>query len=884
MDDFYDFEDEGAGYDSGTDFGVGAPEDDNLDATGGDSGRPEPASALPEPAGADASPPRPPVQLVRPATSSTVGWALSDVNETGRLLQLLPPPAKRKRHEHAASGRDRAGARRAAPDGDRPGDRLAREVALSDLLPALGWELDGETADGGSRWIRPDHSEPYDGSHDATVYLDEDGIERITVFSERQRAAWGLTDGHSCSSFDLLTQVFSAGDAHLAAAVARLVLAEDVPVERLGELLHQDDTGPPGDVAERLRAAVGAAPASTSAAGSRTRVHTALVDWENECIKASNEPTATILVDAGLRIVGRVVVNDDLNPATPTERLYDVEVRLDGAQYVVRDVYSTDLGQPRSWLDRLPDAVSDEIVISPARQVEIEIEAALRTQMKLDRPTVYRALRRIGWAAVGDRIGYVTTQGSLTVSGLDESLRAVVTGPPAAVALTEPDPAILADDVRTVLSISGPLSESGKTALVALFSAMAWAHSGVTPPAAGLVIVGEKGSGKTALVRHALSALSPDPDSLLTSLDSSAGVVGEVGAGAHNGIAWVEDARDKPSERIGEEQSAAIDSLLRRTYGGGVVGRARLRPDGHGRFIRQDPDRSSPMALITAEKLPSSTTISSLERCLTVALLAKAPDEEPFDDRLRHLLRDGALRRTWGAFICHLAALIDALAPGDPEAALAAWRAHLANLHSEMVLDLLASGQLTIRQAQVAAGFLTGWRLWSEFCIEAGELDSSEALSLASDGQLRLSESARRHAVGVMDPGEVGPMAVVNRLRQATLGERWWIDGPGFPVPADVSRVELLGQVVKERESGTIYVALLHDVAAKAIGMRSGLELVASLGELVARARSGQRTRPTRVRGTVIRTVWIPLDIWEEGSDTGDSDRHPTSDDADEDF
>lgn len=854
-------EDEYEDYDAGADFGAWFDVDD---------------------AGAPSDKPAPPPASTGRATSSVVGWTLGDTTQTARILQLLPSLPEHQRRTPTEKRRERSAGGRSVSDAERAGDRLAREVRVSELLPLLGWDLDGEMADGGSRWVRPDHSEPYDGSHDATVFADEDGVERITVFSERQRAAWGLTEEHSLSSFDLLGRVFCQGDFHLAAGVARLVLADDVPVERLGDLLRKDDSESPQDTATSLLAAVSAAP--TVSGGKVSRVHTAVVDWEGECIAESTAPDAHVYVDAGLRIVRRVVVEDDLNPSVPVERLYDIEVKLDGASYVVRDVYSTDLGQPREWLDRIPGAISDEIVISPARQVELEISAALRSRMKLDRPPVDRGLRRIGWAPVGDRIGYVTAQGTVTTTGLDQSLRAIVTGPPAAVSFTEPDTDRLRDDIQTVLSISNLLSESGKNVLTALFAAMAWAHSGVTPPAAGLAILGERGSGKTALVRRILSALSPDPDSLLTSLDSSAGVVGEVGTGAHNSVAWVEDARDKPSDRMTEEQAAAVDSLLRRTYGGGVVGRARLRPDGHGRYVRQDPDRSSPMALITAERLPPSTTISSLERCLTVELLPKAPNEAPFDDRLKHLLDGGCLGRTWGAFMLNLAARIDTMVPGNPKVALASWQEHLGDMRSDVVRGLLEPGNLTTRQAEVVAGFIVGWTLWSDFCAQA--LDHTDRIAMMMDGRSRLTEAARRHAAGVMDPGEVGPLSVVNRLRQAALGERGWIDGPGFPVPADTSRVDLLGRVVTERMSGKDHVALLHDVAARAIGMRSGTELVGSLGDLVAREQSGRRTRVTVIRGTAVRAVWIPLSIWHgDDASVGTTDVVSTSSDAsDEDF
>lgn len=842
-----------------------------------------------------------------PDTSSSSKWQLGDRVPLAQVLFLLPPVPESERKPRSGvkkaaqtASRDHSASHIESYEGvDRPGDSLSRVVPVSNLLSLLGWTNDGEMSDGQSKWVRPDHSEPYDGSHDAVVYpASDDEPEKVTIWSERQLAAWRIDAPQSWSSWDLLGNVFLDGEDrwHLAAQIARIVLADDDPTETLAAMLDQGDNETLDDVRARIRAHIMAAPITAASEiaerGLGRRVNTAIVDWDGECIKASNASDATVYIDAGLRIVRRSIVEDDLNPMAPQDRLYDVEVKSNNKCYTVRDVCSADLGRLRTWLDRIPEAVSDQIVILPVRTAEIEIEAALRTQMKADNPPVFRALRRIGWAAVGDRVGYVQTCGALTHTGLDTSLRAVVTGPAAAVCFDESSPVNLASDVRTVLSIPNLLSESGKNVLTALFGAMAWAHSGVTPPAAGLAILGERGSGKTALVRRILSALSPDPDSLLTSLDSSAGVIGSVGVGAHNSVTWVEDARDKPSERMGEEQSAAIDSLLRRTYGGGVVGRARLRLNALGRYDRQDPDRSSPMALITAEKLPSTTTISSLERCLSVDLMPKTPDEEPFDAPLQHLLAGGELRRTWAAFIKWLAARIDDKAPGDPSEALRVWQEYLVDMRGEIVKDLSVSGHLTTRQAEVVAGFICGWLLWTDFCTEAAVLDDNDELAMRNDGQLRLFEAARRHAVGVMDPGEVGPMSIINQLRQAVVGERWWIQGDGFPVPADVSRAELIGQVVVERETGKQFVALLHSTAAKAIGIRSGLELTAALGDLVSRSLTGRRTRVAKVRGASLRTVWIPLDVWAMDNDDLSVDQDTVAgstqagqkDQADEDF
>ena len=102
---------------------------------------------------------------------------------------------------------------------------------------------------------------------------------------------------------------------------------------------------------------------------------------------------------------------------------------------------------------------------------------------------------------------------------------------------------------------------------------------------------------------------------------------------------------------------------------------------------------------------------------------------------------------------------------------------------------------------------------------------------------------------------------VLERLRRIATGSQAWIDGITTHHRVDAQRI---GQVVTTTD-GQQLVALYPDAAARAIGMRSGSELVAALGDLVVPQYNGRRRRAITIEGTskVVRCVCIDQEVWE---------------------
>ncbi len=173
------------------------------------------------------------------------------------LDNALPPlPEEKVQAREARTSRARE-VREAIDSGHaRPGDRLAAEVPVSDLLLALGM-----TETGGSGWWSPDGGA--DHPVHARLYCDPDGRESVTAFDRSLRERWGFEDDHhSLDAFTLLARVLCDGDWGLAARVARQH-QDDWP----GLLKMVSEQLDPGALAERHPpAAVDVANQTSSAA------------------------------------------------------------------------------------------------------------------------------------------------------------------------------------------------------------------------------------------------------------------------------------------------------------------------------------------------------------------------------------------------------------------------------------------------------------------------------------------------------------------------------------------------------------------------------------------------------------------------------------------
>ncbi|MBG9887132.1 hypothetical protein ABE10_11435 [Bacillus toyonensis] len=138
---------------------------------------------------------------------------------TADLDKVLPPLPERKT-KHPTSKRSTVTTERTAATvvGDRPGDHMAAECRISDLLVEVyGAEEDGND---GLEIPSPDGTYSGNGSNARIYRDDEDGIERVTVHGANRLDDFGIDSANSLSSWDWLGQVILAGDWSAAARLA----------------------------------------------------------------------------------------------------------------------------------------------------------------------------------------------------------------------------------------------------------------------------------------------------------------------------------------------------------------------------------------------------------------------------------------------------------------------------------------------------------------------------------------------------------------------------------------------------------------------------------------------------------------------------------------
>jgi hypothetical protein len=212
----------------------------------------------------------------------------------------------------------------------------------------------------------------------------------------------------------------------------------------------------------------------------------------------------------------------------------------------------------------------------------------------------------------------------------------------------------------------------------------------------------------------------------------------------------------------------------------------------------------------------------------------------------------------------------------SPAEAIAAWQRWIASDKEETMADLRASG-LSARQAAVATLFATGWRVWCRYIVDTlGE----DQVGVATAGVLTVSDLAHRHAKVVMAPEEFGSASVVDRLRQALVSGRAWIDG--MTAPADARTSRLIGRLTTVNKSRM--VALIPEDAGGVLGIK-GSQVVNELTHVLVPDRTGRSRRNVRFSNGTSRCVVIPYEAWFNDSETDALASAPVPKDTDdEDF
>ena len=580
MDDTFSLYDAEDDYDPAMDFG-----DDELDDELDDA----PVSHVPvapsSPAPATVAPA--PVAPSTPAPARAT-WRAGRVT-VADLATLPPVPPPTSRGAGAGAHKPAATRRQDPADDERAGTRLARSAPISEVLPLLGWSCVGESGDGGSLWCRPDHSGQ--SAHDAVVYpATDDEPEKVTVFGAHAQASWGLQgQDHSWSTWDLIGNVFCAGDWRLA---ARIAAGYPTPAD-LVDLLTAYPTPP--DLAAAVTPANSvdemlAGPTTVAAAIARmdgTRVDlgdglvvylggerhgiyaTVLQGRGDQAFEVEKQITNWVVYRSVRRLL--VTIGPDDRPDA-FEKRYELRlVRADGQVFPTEQM---DFG--------VKDSTSIETIHLLDAGVKLPVKADDRRQVEnvmsnlgFDAIHDEYVWTSTGWALVPDergieRVVFLAPNGSMTATGVDDSF---TIGPPprsedgslkgSQEALgwndTVDDPATTAAAVRSFVATAPRRPEIPVAILGAIFAAPLRMKN-----RAVVGLNGAPGSNKSILSAAAYSFYSAHPvskEALPFNISNGSSVPGAKGQ-----LAWHRDivlfADDYKKGNRGED-GARWDAIMR---------------------------------------------------------------------------------------------------------------------------------------------------------------------------------------------------------------------------------------------------------------------------------------------------------------------------------
>lgn len=617
-----------------------------------------------------------------------------------------------------------------------------------------------------------------------------------------------------------------------------------------------------------------------TAAGQRDRL---VVDWDQAQVREPDTDKdgiaipGQVVADFAMRIATSAEVIDELNadPRTGAHSGVDHDIELvvgtgdSRERWVIRNVSDLELSGGRSvnakagltdLLRRVPGGAGTRLwwKASAADAILAACRAA-----SADAPTTVTATHT-GYHQRDGVWGYLHNRGFITADGHSEACRAQLEGSAAKIAYDAAD-RVGSDDLRAdvteVVELLGAFLDP--TSWIALEGAAFYALLGA-PPECVPNVIGQPGSGKTTLAwawqAHAGTALH---DQAMFSPNSTAGALGAVGAGIHQGLALVDDVlTGSVTGKAVDDRLTAIDALSRRGYAGGSVGRQRLAANttglGRSSYRTELPDAARPLVVMVGEFLPPANRRSLRERLLGVPVTYEtlfAGGEGV--SRLEAAAAGGAMNRATGGFIRWVVARIEEAGGVEAfvEQVVARRKAIAAKLADEFP-GTLGAPEVHERARLVPAGPIVGWSEWTAFALEAGAIDEARARELVQLGFEVIGKLAASQATELgADTTPHGD--VLARLRQAVAaGRATWIDAEAAAAPG----VPVIGKRhVAPRALDGIHVALLPDQVAQVLGMSvSGPQLRTLLAPVASSLH-----HKVKLGGEVPDAVLIPESTWQ---------------------
>jgi hypothetical protein len=663
--------------------------------------------------------------------------------------------------------------------------RLPHEVPVGYFLEHVhGWSVINESTDS-RQWATNDgraHAAPVQ----AATYVDGDGIERVTVFSESTCVDLHIDNPtqHSLDSWAWVYTVYAGRDPVLTRRIATGLLTDldnavQTLTEHFGEDLHIYFTSSTS-LAE-------VAATNGSAHPTKQRLYVAadayarfdppslwIVHRTDEG-EQENQVTNWLPITETAYIPTAIDAKGKPQPLTDALVSYDIAVVGEHGNWLARRVPADEADVPRKVLAHTTGA---PYLLPPSptmREHLANVTRATRSDMEVTHEWTSR-----GWAYAGGRWVFVAPGGPVTSTGPTPTC--VVTGPPGSDAegqnehqrnfgWPEAPERLTATEFGAVTAFLSMLPKRPDVA-TALLGAIFAAPLGLQRRTT-LCLHGRHGDGKTVLLRRVKAFFSMDNGDVfdLCVRTVSAARAAQALTLARDCPCFCDDYRQSEDGAQRNQIMTEVVELLS-TAGYGAQGPERATAGGGLRTTAAG--RTLP--ILTAELLPPGSSV--LERMVVIALnTGDIPLQQPspLDDWLDKFGTTGIARRVYGAYMRWLATQLDAHGEdGLIWLGAEAERLRLAEYH--------ATGH--DRAAEHVAVLAVGWAFLRRFAVSQrlGHLLPSEA-DIAE-----LLTRVREHVRAEHTAGDT-PNQLLWAIRQAIeCGAAYLTDASGEGIPPSPSQ------------------------------------------------------------------------------------------------
>jgi len=590
---------------------------------------------------------------------------------------------------------------------------------------------------------------------------------------------------------------------------------------------------------------------------------TLIIDWDRGRFLRNSDDGPIPVTNWAARVTKLRLVRDDLHLDTVQTVNCDVEfVRGfgDERETHILSIEDAELEDVLGWLRKIPGGRGvNGVFTSPDWKTKAEIASTIRATSDAKTETFFP---RTGLATVDGRLCHLHTRGGLTADGNVDSTGGILSGPVASVEYfgdEELSDELVAAGFAAFDRLSNAFENQG--VLTALLAAMMLAATGA-PPHCALMVWGGKGTGKSTIGQVFGSFYGRAYASkVMLSANATRGVLMSGYSGAHQTCLFVDDARNKATDRDNEQLAAGMDHLVRVSYDGPSVAVSRLIRGADGKYRTNSGINDYPLAIIIGENLDSirQGSSSTPERMLTIRVTETTWLPEGLRDA-EDDAEEGLLNVVWSKVVTQLLKKAEALALTDgkdiseAEGALKKY----ANTRRLKYIERLQNNPETKhwqpRPREVTASLFTGWKLWCQLYAAArGVKASKDELHAGFDILSKMMEDHLAQTSGeVPDDVEVA----LERLAAAINNGRTTIeDNPGDGTDRIGARKTVAGPDGENVDVIAFKVASIESLLRLPAAQARGI-----FRDVAVKDGCGNVTRTVRIGGQVLRCICIPVE------------------------